>query len=48
MDEKMKLALIEKINDALILSSKKMIETKRKLGQKIVVMINDKIETINP
>lgn len=43
MDKKMKLVLIEEINDGLKLSSIKMLKTKRKLGQKIVVIINGKM-----
>ena len=40
--------LIKKISEGLKLSTQKMFETKRKLGQKIVISQNGKIIITNP
>lgn len=48
MKEATKNDLIIKISEGLKQSTRKMFETKRKLGQKIVISQNGKIKITNP
>ncbi len=40
--------LLEKIKEAILISSKKMFETKKKLGHKLVISENGIVKTVDP
>ena len=48
MKQSEKIDLLEKIKEAILLSAKKMIENKKKLGQKLVVSENGIVKIVDP
>lgn len=40
--------LLEKIKEAILLSAKKMVENKKRLGQKLVISENGAVKTVDP
>ncbi len=43
-----KIDLLDKIKEAILLSAKKMVENKKKLGQKLVISENGIVKIVDP